>query len=60
MKLPGDPAAFKPIMEKKLAIFKFMAEKVKPDVATILGVEQYEPGKNEKGFGCFACHEMQK
>jgi hypothetical protein len=56
-KLPADPAGFKTLAEKKPAVMKFMSEKVKPDMAGILGVEQFEPGKNEKGFGCFNCHE---
>lgn len=58
-KLPTDPAGFKALMEKKPAVMKFMGEKVKPDMVAILGVEAYEPGKNETGFGCYNCHEKQ-
>ena len=56
-KLPTDPAAFKTLMAKKHDVMKFMMEKVKPDMVAALGVEAYEPGKNETGFGCYNCHE---
>jgi hypothetical protein len=56
-KLPTDPAGFKALAAKKPDIMKFMGEKVKPDMANLLGVEQFEPGKNESGFGCYNCHE---
>jgi hypothetical protein len=56
-KLPTDPAGFKALSTKKPEVMKFMMEKVKPDMVSLLGVEAYEPGKNETGFGCYNCHE---
>jgi len=58
-KLPKSPEGFKELAEKKPAMMKFMGETVKPQVAALLGLEQWTP-QNPKGFGCIGCHENVK
>jgi len=43
--------------EDHVAITEFMATKVKPTMAQLLGVPERGPD-NPDGFGCFACHPM--
>ncbi|HMJ11357.1 MAG TPA: hypothetical protein VK524_08110 [Polyangiaceae bacterium] len=40
---------------KEAEVVKFMAERVVPEMAALLGEEPYDPAKQE-GFGCFDCH----
>jgi hypothetical protein len=40
-------------------ISEFMANKVKPGMATLLGLPEYSP-ENPSGFGCLACHQMKQ
>lgn len=59
--LPGSPAGFGALMEKKPKMMKFMAETVKPQMAALLGVHEFDPKKAEAGgFGCIACHTAKK
>src|SRR3569832_350897 len=55
-KLPKSPDGFKELAEKKPAMMKFMGETVKPQVAALLGLEQWTP-QNPKEFGCIGCLE---
>jgi hypothetical protein len=55
--LPTNPAAFAPLMEKKPKMMKFMAETVKPQMAVLLGVPEFDPKQPEAGgFACTNCH----
>lgn len=59
--LPSTPAAFAPLMEKKPRMMKFMGEVVKPQMAALLGLPEFDPKKPEAGgFGCTGCHTMKK
>jgi hypothetical protein len=37
--------------------FTFMAERVEPAMAGLLGLQPYDPA-TQQGFGCFNCHTM--
>ncbi len=40
---------------------KFMAEVVKPRMAALLGLPEFDPNKPEAGgFGCAGCHTIKK
>jgi hypothetical protein len=59
--LPGTPAGFAPLMEKKPKMMKFMGEVVKPQMAALLGVPEFDPKKAEAGgFSCAGCHTFKK
>lgn len=58
-KLPKSPEGFKELAEKKPEMMKFMGQTVKPEIAALLGLEQWTP-QNPKGFGCIGCHETMK
>jgi hypothetical protein len=45
--------------EEKPKMVEFMAKKVVPEMATILGEQPFDP-KTGKGFGCKACHTEKK
>jgi cytochrome c551/c552 len=49
----GQLAAF----SEKPDIAKFMAEKVVPEMAAIMGMQPYNP-ETKQGFGCGACHQI--
>jgi hypothetical protein len=59
--LPGDEAGFGKLMQDKPGWMKFMGEKVKPEMAKLLAVPEFDP-KNPQagGFGCFNCHTSEK
>jgi hypothetical protein len=59
--LPATPAGFATLMEKKPKIMKFMGGTVKPQMAALLGLPEFDP-KNPQagGFGCGACHTTKK
>ena len=44
-------------MEEKPAVAKFMAEKVVPEMASIVGMQPYNP-ETKEGFGCMGCHKV--
>ena len=46
---------FKKHMDKKPEATKFMMEKVVPEMASLLGMQPYDPA-TKKGLGCGACH----
>ena len=46
-------------MGKTAEATKFMMTKVVPEMAAIQGEAVYDPA-TQKGFGCFACHMMEK
>jgi cytochrome c553 len=54
-KLPTEPAGFKALQEKKPDMMKFMGTKVKPQMAALLGMQEWTP-QNMNGFGCYQCH----
>jgi hypothetical protein len=58
-KLPASPEGFKKLKEKKPEVFEFMAQKVEPQTAALLGEEPFDM-KTQKGFGCFDCHTKKK
>lgn len=55
--LPATPAEFGVLMEKKPRWMKFMAETVKPQMAALIGVKEFNPKEPQAGgFGCMGCH----
>jgi hypothetical protein len=52
---PTDRAAFMALSEKKPEVTKFMGTKVKPEMARLLGLEEFNLA-TKVGFGCYACH----
>jgi len=59
--LPGNQAGFATLMEKKPKMMKFMGETVKPELAKLLGLPEFDPKKPEAGgFGCAGCHTFKK
>lgn len=57
-KLPNSPDGFQKLMTAKPAVMQFMAMKVKPQMAQLLGMPEFTP-ENKSGFGCFACHQKE-
>jgi len=59
--LPGTMAGFGELQKKKPKAMKFMAETVKPQMAALLGLPDFDPKKPDpKAFGCMACHTNKK
>ena len=56
--LPTTHEGFEALGKEKGAWMKFMGEEVKPKMAELLGLPQWEPN-NPTGFGCYGCHAMQ-
>jgi cytochrome c553 len=54
-KLPATPDGFHKLMTEKPAVMQFMATKVKPQMAHLLGMPEFTP-QSKTGFGCFQCH----
>src|SRR5207249_1245234 len=52
---PTDRAAFMALAEKKPEMTKFMGTQVKPHVAKLLGLAEFNVA-TKTGFGCYACH----
>ena len=52
---PTDRAAFMALSEKKPEVTKFMGTKVKPEMAKLLGLEEFNLA-TKVGFGCYGCH----
>jgi len=53
------PADFGKLMQDKPEWVKFMSEKVKPEMATLLGVPQFDPQHPQPGtFSCHNCHTV--
>lgn len=54
-KLPNSPEGWGKLKEKKARWMKFMGTVVKPEMAKLLGMPEYDM-KTGKGFGCMNCH----
>lgn len=57
-KLPASPEGFQKLMSERPAAMQFMAMKVKPQMAHLLGMPEFTP-QSKSGFGCFECHTKQ-
>jgi hypothetical protein len=57
-KLPATPDGFKKLAADKPAVMEFMKNEVKPKMAMLLGMPEYNP-ETQSGFGCMACHTAQ-
>ena len=56
-KLPNSPDGFKQLAGERPAVMEFMKNEVKPKMAALLGMPEYDP-ETKSGFGCIACHTM--
>jgi len=56
-KLPATPEGFKKLAADKPAFMEFMKNEVKPKMAALLGMPEYNP-ETKDGFGCMECHTM--
>ena len=54
-KLPTTPDGFKQLAADKPAVMEFMKNEVKPRMAAMLGVPEFNP-ETKTGFGCMECH----
>ena len=54
-KLPATPEGFQKLMSEKPTVVQFMATRVKPQMAHLLGMPEFTP-QTKSGFGCFQCH----
>lgn len=55
------PEGFAPLMQKEPEWVKFMAEKVKPTMATLLGMKEFDPANPQPGtFSCNNCHTVKE
>ena len=55
--LPSSREEFSALLKEKPEWVKFMAEKVTPEMATLLGTTAYDPKTQQPGaFGCPNCH----
>lgn len=52
---PTDRAGFMALQQKKPDMVKFMGTQVKPAMAALLNLDEWNP-QNPKGFGCYGCH----
>jgi hypothetical protein len=55
LKLPTDMAGWRVLQEKKPEVTQFMANKVKPRMAALLGEDEWTAERPD-GFGCYSCH----
>jgi hypothetical protein len=53
--LPSTPDGFKKLAEEKPAVMEFMKNEVKPKMAALLGMPDWNP-ETKSGFGCTECH----
>lgn len=59
--LPSTPEGFAELAQKKPKMVAFMRDVVKPQMAAVLGLRDFDPSKpHEGGFGCMACHPTSK
>ena len=59
--LPSTQEEFGKLMKDNPEWVKFMAEKVTPEMATLLGAQPFEPKNPQPGaFGCGNCHTSKK
>ena len=57
--IPNHPEGFKRLMADKPMMMEFMGKQVKPTMAQLLGVPEFDP-ETRTGFGCMECHTMAK
>ena len=55
-RLPPSPEGFKQLIAAKTAACQFMLVKLKPTMAALLGMPQFNPD-TRAGFGCKNCHQ---
>lgn len=61
MPLPATQEDWGKVMQEKPDMLKFMGEKVKPEMAKLLGLPEYNPQSPQPGaLGCSACHTSKK
>jgi hypothetical protein len=53
---PGNPAGFQKLMAEKGDVMMFMGKKVKPEMAQLLGMTEFNPETKTGEFGCYGCH----
>ena len=58
-KLPSDMSKFKAWAAKRPQMTEFMLKHVKPEMAKLLNEPEFDPA-TKTGFGCGACHTMEK
>jgi hypothetical protein len=57
--LPSTPEGFKKVAKEKPDWVKFMSGTVKPQMAKLLGLPEFDPKHPKKpGFGCSNCHTL--
>lgn len=58
--LPSEPAAFQKFADDHPEWIEFMSTKVRPRMASLLGLPEYDPQNPQPGaFGCTNCHTME-
>jgi hypothetical protein len=58
--LPSDEAGFAKLAAEKPGWMKFMGEKVKPEMAKLLALPEFDPKNPQPGtMGCYNCHTHQ-
>jgi hypothetical protein len=63
MPLPATQEDWGKLMQEKPEMLKFMGEKVKPEMARLLGVPEYNPQNSQPqpdALGCSTCHTSKK
>lgn len=59
--LPATMPEFEALGKQKPEWMKFMATQVKPEMAKLLGMPEFDPKNPQPGtFGCSSCHTMKK
>lgn len=59
--LPSTQEGWDALSAEKPEAMKFMSEQVRPTMAALLGMHDFDPAKPEAGgFGCTGCHTMEK
>lgn len=59
--LPASQEGFAELAKEKPEYMKFMATQVKPEMAKLLGIEEFDPANPKEGtFGCMGCHGFEK
>jgi hypothetical protein len=53
--LPSTSDGFKKLAAEKPAVMEFMKNEVKPKMAALLGMPDWNP-ETKSGFGCTECH----
>jgi hypothetical protein len=59
--LPGTVEEFQALMKEKADWMKFMGGQVKPEMAKLLGMKDFDPAHPDpEAFGCTGCHTSTK